>query len=58
MLKEMYIDMHRMEGIVGSSGLRQLFIRPVRLVPGGPTGTYRTATEADDYSSGGMGMGY
>ena len=81
MLNEMYVDMHRMEDIVKASGLKHLFVRPVRLVQGGMTGKYRTAIEvtppkgmnisfgdvahymfsrieADDYQSGGVGIGY
>lgn len=45
MLKEMYIDMQRMEDIVKASSLKYLFIRPVRLVEGPVTGKYRTTNE-------------
>jgi putative NADH-flavin reductase len=45
MLREMYADMHRMEDLIKVTAIRHLFIRPVRLVAGEPTGKYRVANE-------------
>lgn len=45
LLREMYADMHRMEDLVKVSSIRHLFVRPVRLIPGEPTGKYRVSAE-------------
>lgn len=45
MLHEMYVDMARMEDIVKASGVRYLFVRPARLLPGAVTGRYRVEPE-------------
>lgn len=45
MLREMYVDMNRMEQRIRQAGVRHLFVRPVRLIPGRRRRRYRIEPE-------------